>query len=87
MGTTQSAVARLERPGSNPRFNTLAHALAMTGRQLKVATGPLLSSIDESLTRERLDLTPADRLRSFEKSYASVREVAVGARRIRGRVA
>ena len=87
MGTTQSAVARMERPGSNPRFNTLAHALAMTGRNLKLGTGPLQSSIDESLTHDRVRLSPAERLASFESSYDNLREVVVGARRDRGEVA
>jgi transcriptional regulator with XRE-family HTH domain len=87
MGTTQSAIARMERPGANPRVNTLARALALTGRQLKLGTGPMRSSIDETLTRERVRLSPADRLASFEAGYANVRELALGARRLSGRVA
>ena len=87
MGTTQSAIARMERPGSNPRFNTLSRALALTGRQLKLGTAPLRSSIDESLTRDRVRLSPADRLATFEASYGNLRETVLGARRLSGEVA
>jgi transcriptional regulator with XRE-family HTH domain len=84
MGTTQSAIARLERPGSNPRFNTLSRALSLTGRQLELTTGPAQSSIDESLTRDRVRLSPADRLASFESSYANVRKLVLTAKPLRG---
>ena len=82
MGTTQSAVARLERPSSNPWLNTLAHALAAMDRTLKLTTGPPSSSIDESLTRARVSVSPADRLASFEASYKNMRELVLGARRL-----
>jgi transcriptional regulator with XRE-family HTH domain len=84
MGTTQSAIARMEKPGANPRFDTLSRALALTGRQLKLGTGPLQSSIDETLTRDRVKLSPADRLASFEAGYANVRGLALSARPLRG---
>jgi predicted transcriptional regulator len=87
MGTTQSAIARMERPGANPRFTTLSRAVALTGRQLKLGTGPLKSSIDESLTRDRVRVSPADRLASFEASYANIRNLVLSARPISGRVA
>jgi predicted transcriptional regulator len=87
MGTTQSAIARMERPGANPRVNTLARALALTGRQLKLGTGPLRSSIDDTLTRDRVKLSPADRLTSFEASYANIRNLVLSAGPLSGRVA
>ena len=47
MSTTQSAVARLERAGSNPRIETLDAALRATGRRLSLESAPLGASIDE----------------------------------------
>jgi transcriptional regulator with XRE-family HTH domain len=84
MGTTQSAIARMERSGANPRFSTLSRALALTGRQLKLGTTPLKSSVDETLTRDRVKLSPADRLASFEAGYADVRHLALSARPLSG---
>ncbi len=46
-GLTQSAVARLERGGSNPTIATLANVIAATGQRLILAAEPARSSVDE----------------------------------------
>jgi transcriptional regulator with XRE-family HTH domain len=88
MGTTQSAVARLEAKGANPRLKTLEKAVRATGRNLEIDAPAFPSgSIDESLTARYVRATPAVRLRSFVRSYESVRELALAAARSRGRLA
>lgn len=87
LGTTQSAIARLESAGSNPRVSTLERALEACGSRLQLSAAPAPSSIDETLVAEMLRLSPAERLRSFERSYAGVREVARAAGASRGGMA
>jgi transcriptional regulator with XRE-family HTH domain len=83
MGTTQSAVARLERPGANPRFATLDRALRATGHELDARTARP-QTVDETQIRERLRLTPAERLAAFQTSHRRLSRLAAGARRVRG---
>jgi hypothetical protein len=85
MGTTQSAVARLETPGTDPRVGTLRRALAAAGQRLELGTAK--PSIDETLIRQRLALTPSERLTSFERSYANTRRIALAGKRARGELA
>lgn len=76
VGTTQSAIARLERPGANPRLDTLDRVMAATSQRLELAPTPTApSSIDESQIIERLRLTPAERLQAFERSYANMQQL------------
>lgn len=87
LGTTQSAIARLERPGSNPTMSTLDDALAATGHRLVMSTAPPPSSIDETLVAGMLRMTPEERLRSFEGAYRSARTMALAGARARGELA
>ncbi len=88
MGTTQSAVARLEAEGANPRVASLDRAVRAAGRQLEIDASAYPSgNIDETMTVELLRMTPADRLRMFEQSYRDVSKMARAAARDRGRVA
>jgi transcriptional regulator with XRE-family HTH domain len=88
MGTTQSAIARMERPGANPSVAWLDRALEAAGRRLELASPKRRASgIDESLIRARLRLTPTERLASFEAGYAGVREIALAGTRARGELA
>jgi transcriptional regulator with XRE-family HTH domain len=75
LGTTQSAVARLERPGSNPRVDTLERALLATGRSLSIGSTRPKSSIDEGQIIERLKLSPAERLATFQMSSRNMRRL------------
>lgn len=76
LGTTQSAVARLERPGSNPRVDTLERALLATGQEVELRVRRPKAGVDESLIARQLRLTPEERLRAFEASYRDVRKLA-----------
>ncbi len=87
LGTTQSAVARLEANGANPRVETLARALSACGRELSLEARPHQSSIDETLVARQLQMSPAERLRSFDHAYAETRKIAIAGRRARGELA
>lgn len=83
LGTTQSAIARLENAAANPRIATVVRALAECGLDLVLEARPRGSSVDETLVAENLRLAPAERLQSFERTYANVREFAAAAARSR----
>src|SRR5437773_11563962 len=77
LGTTQSAVARLEAPNANPRFATLRRALAATGNTLKVDLEPsTYPSLDETMIIANLHKTPGERLRYFRSAYYNLRQLA-----------
>jgi transcriptional regulator with XRE-family HTH domain len=79
MGTTQSAVARLESRYSNPRVDTLDRAIASTGQRVTVSVDPGFG-LDETLIASALRIEPRDRLRRFASSYASARRLSAAAR-------
>ena len=81
-GLTQSAIARLERGGSNPTIATLANVIAATGHRLTFAAEPHRASFDEGQLRERLAMTAAQRLANFTASSRSLDTMARRARRI-----
>lgn len=87
LGTTQSAIARLERDGSNPRLETVERALRACGQRLELSARPHQSSVDESLVAGMLRVPPGERLKAFERSYANVRNFARSAAAGRGDVA
>jgi transcriptional regulator with XRE-family HTH domain len=76
LGVTQAAVAQLERPRSNPRIATLRRALRAAGAELVIGVRPHTSSVDESLIRQQLALTPAQRLGGLEAMYTQARELS-----------
>jgi transcriptional regulator with XRE-family HTH domain len=81
MGVSQAAIAKLERPGANPRVATLAGALWATGHCLELATSARRGGVDESLIRQHLELSPAERLRGLEETYVQANALAqAGAR-------
>ena len=81
-GLSQSAVARLERGGSNPTIATLANVIAATGHQLTLAAPPHRPSFDEGQLRERLAMSPAQRLANFTASSRNLGAMARRARRV-----
>lgn len=81
-GLTQSAVARLERGGSNPTLATLDNVIAATGHRLMLAAEPHRASVDEGQLLERLHLTPAQRLANFTASSRNLDEMVRRARRV-----
>ena len=75
MGTTQSAVARLEAPRANPTVKTIERALAATGHELRLSAVPRTADLDESQIVELLRLTPTERLARFTSSYRNMRRL------------
>src|SRR5919108_1627627 len=80
LGITQPAIARLEAAGDEVTVATLQRALTAMGRALVLQVVKRPSSVDETLLHSTLAMTPAERLDSFERSYANVREFALQAR-------
>jgi transcriptional regulator with XRE-family HTH domain len=81
-GTTQSAIARLERGSGNPRVATLDRLLRECGVRLELAARR--PNVDETLVARNLRMTPDQRLAAFQESYADAREIALARRRAGG---
>jgi transcriptional regulator with XRE-family HTH domain len=62
-GTTQSAISRIERGGVSPSVETLASLFRLLGEDLALETHERDAGIDRTLIRERLRLTPGERVR------------------------
>jgi transcriptional regulator with XRE-family HTH domain len=78
LGITQPAIAQLESAGDAITVETLRRTLGALGRSLELEAPTRASSVDESLLREQLRLTPTERLERYEDTYAGVREFALG---------
>jgi len=87
LAISQAAVAQLERPDSNPRVATLDRALRAAGAELMIAARGRAQSVDESLIRQQLALSPIERLRGLEVMYEQARELAHAGERNRGELA
>jgi transcriptional regulator with XRE-family HTH domain len=87
LAVTQAAVAQLEQPRSNPRIATLERALRAAGAELVIGVRPRGSSVDESLIRQQLALTPMQRLRGLEVMYVQARELSRAGMASRGELA
>lgn len=61
-GTTQSAISRIERDRQSPSVETLRELLHLLGEDLNLTTEPREWGIDRTLIRERLKLTPSERI-------------------------
>ena len=84
LGTTQPAIAKLESPRSNPRIATVREALAAVGEELTLASQPAPPSVDESLIRRHLALSPSERLAGLETMYSEARTISHAGARSRG---
>lgn len=80
IGTTQSAVARLERADANPTIDLLERALIAADHRLEIDAKPALPPVDEAQIAEQLRMTPAQRLSSFTSAYRGIRDLAAAAR-------
>jgi transcriptional regulator with XRE-family HTH domain len=80
LGTTQSAVARLERSGSNPRMTTLQAALDAAGHRLDLSSHAALPDVDEGQIIDALRRTPAERLRYHDAARRNMAELVRTAR-------
>jgi transcriptional regulator with XRE-family HTH domain len=87
LAISQAAVAQLEQPDSNPRVATLDRALRAAGAELMITARPRRQSVDESLIRQQLALTPIQRLRGLEVMYEQARELAHAGAANRGELA
>jgi transcriptional regulator with XRE-family HTH domain len=85
MGVSQAAIAKLERPGANPTFETLAGALWATGHRLELDAPVRQGGVDESLVRRQLALSPGERLRELEAMYAQAQALTLAGARSRGK--
>jgi len=87
LGISQAAVAQLEQPESNPRIATLDRALRATGAELMISARARKPSVDESLIRQQLALSPMQRLEALEAMYQEARELAHAVATNRGELA
>jgi transcriptional regulator with XRE-family HTH domain len=84
LGISQAAVAKLERPGANPTVDTLDNALWATGHRLSLEASVRRPGVDESLIRQHLELSPAERLRGIETMYVQARMLTLAGAGSRG---
>jgi transcriptional regulator with XRE-family HTH domain len=84
LGTTQPAVAKLERAGANPTVRTLDRALRACGHRLELLAPRLPVNVDVTLIDDQLALSPANRLRMVEQLSAQARMLAIAGARSRG---
>lgn len=77
LGTTQSAVSRLEQGHEEPRLARLASILAACGVRASLTLHPD-DGVDRAQIRQQLALTPAERL----ASVANVSRFLAAARRV-----
>ncbi len=87
LGVSQSAVAKLEREGANPKVETLDRALRAAGFRLGLIAPAWSDGVDESLIRQALKRTPAERIKSVERMHADMRRLQTAAARSRERAA
>lgn len=82
MGTTQTAIARLERPDANPRLSTLRRAIEASGARLALDAKPVPATHDLDLDqlREHLRRSPAERAVAHDRAYAETRAIVLAAR-------
>lgn len=62
LGISQAAVAQLERATANPTIATVERALRATNHRLELRAVRTEPSVDVTLLREAMRLTPAERL-------------------------
>jgi predicted transcriptional regulator len=81
MGVQQPVIARLERDGTDPRFSTVVRALQAAGQVVSVEA-LRVPAVDEAQIAAQLRLSPAERLRTFERGYGNVRDLTLAAKRV-----
>lgn len=75
LGTTQSAIAKLERPGSNPTVETLDRVLRAAGARLRISSSPFPEGVDDTLIAAALRRTPAERVAQVRQLHEFARTV------------
>ncbi len=84
LGVSQAAVAKLERPGANPTVDTFDAALWATGHRLVLEVSARSPGVDESLIRQQLALSPAERIRQLDRQATEMRVLIEAGERARG---
>lgn len=83
LGVTQPSVARMEAAGDEVSVATLQRALSALGRSLELRATKRAPSYDETLLRENLRLSPAERLKRMQQGrnrFAALAEATQRAR-------
>lgn len=81
-GTTQTAIARLERWDANPRLATLERTLLASGHRLQLQAVRATPDVDEDQIAAHLRMTPAERARAHDAAYRNIAESVQAARRV-----
>ena len=71
-GVAQPVLSRIERDHSSPRFETLDRLLRECGKGLELVERPGLG-VDRTLIRDRLRLTPGERVRLAAREWERTR--------------
>jgi transcriptional regulator with XRE-family HTH domain len=85
LGRSQAAISALERPGSNPRIETIQRIMQAVGRTLELRGAERKASIDPTLNVSNLKRTPAERLAEFDDWQVETAYLRAAARRSRER--
>jgi transcriptional regulator with XRE-family HTH domain len=85
LGVAQPVVARLETRAANPTIETLDRTLRATGHRLALAIEPHAPSVDETLIRKHLELSPTDRVRRLEQMVEEAQKFAGAGERARAK--
>jgi transcriptional regulator with XRE-family HTH domain len=83
---TQSAIAKLERPGANPTVDTLDRVLRATEHRLQLIA-PSWGSVDVHQIGDSLKLSMAERIEQAVLQYAQARRLRAAFVANRGRAA
>lgn len=83
LGVSQGAVAQLEARGANPTVATLERALRAADYRLELRVVPAEPTVDLTLLREALALTPADRLAAADRLRRDAEAIAASGARSR----
>ncbi len=86
LNMTQSAIAKLERPGANPTVETLDRVLHATEHRLQLLA-PSWGNVDVHQIRDSLKLSMAQRIEQAERMYAEAAVLRAGMVRGRDRAA
>ena len=85
LGVSQAAVAQLEGARANPTIATLERALRATDHRLELRLLAVEPSVDISLLREALRMTPAERIATSERLTRDAEQIRTGAARSRAK--
>lgn len=83
LGISQAAVAQLERASANPTIGTLERALRATDHRLELRAVRAEPTVDLSLLREALRMTPAERIAAAVRLTRAAEKLAGAAARAR----